>query len=135
MKRFLALLTLVLLTTALAVAQQKTSRWRSSSGATITVTTHEQWVSVDVKPVNGQPRRWQGKWLRKYDLFDYDVSGVTYTAHLVGNQIQVSSANGEKFVWTQLGSAQSQPAASSRLQRSGNLHILAGRAVEGGRTR
>jgi hypothetical protein len=99
------------------MAQQgaKTSTWRSSSGATITVTSHDDWVSVDVVPTSGQPQRWQGRWLRKYDLFDYKATGgVTYTAHLVNNnQIQVSAASGEKFTWNKVDSSVgTQPATS-----------------------
>lgn len=117
MKRLLPWLLLAFLCCQPALAQQgsKSSRWRSSSGAIITITSHDQWVSVDVVPTQGQPRRWQGRWLRKYDLFDYKATGgITYTAQLVNNdRIDVSGANGERFTWTKLSASNPKPAAQS----------------------
>ena len=120
MNRLLVILVL-LLTAVPALAQQntKTSRWRSSTGSTITLTTHEQWVSVDVASPQAQPRRWQGRWLRKYDLFDYTAQGVTYTAQLVNNnRITVSGSDGRNYTWTAL-----QGGAGSPAQPSGNSSI------------
>lgn len=87
------------------VAQQQTksSRWRSSSGAVIDITSSETWITVKVTPKQGQPAVWKGRWLRKYDLFEYTASGGTNTAQMVGNTINVTTPQGQKFTWNLMG--------------------------------
>lgn len=96
---------MLLALTQLSLAQQQTksSRWRSSSGSVIDVTTSETWITVKVTPRQGQARTWNGRWLRKYDLFEYEATGGTRTCQMVGNTVTVTDPQNKRYTWTLMG--------------------------------
>jgi hypothetical protein len=84
------------------------SYWRSSSGASVMINSSDNGLDIELTSTNGSVNRRVGRWLRKYDLFDYSYNGVTYTGQVVSNdQIQVTSPRTNPTTW----SRSQQPAA------------------------
>ena len=100
MARGLCLALLLLLVPA--GAQQKTldGQWSSDSGSTISIATTTGGISLTVQGSNGTVGRWQGRWLRQWNLFDYQANGATYTAQVSDlNTIVVTSTTGSSNIW------------------------------------
>jgi hypothetical protein len=115
--RYLSVL-LVLLITSTALAQQstRTSHWKSSSGANVKITSADTWVTIEVAHPGKQSSTWKGSWLRKYNLFEYQAAGQTFTAHMTNNgRIEVTSSKGVKTIWTQAGESTHQQANAGRV--------------------
>lgn len=88
------------------------SYWRSSSGASVMINSNENGLNIDVTATNGNVDRRVGRWLRKYDLFDYTYNGVTYTGQLVNNeQIQLTNPRTSPATWTRVQQAVTPPPA------------------------
>lgn len=84
-------------------AQQKTldGVWASDSGATVSIATTTSGLSITVTPANGGAAGyWNGRWLRQWNLFDYQANGINYTAQLADtNTIVVNGSNGQRNTW------------------------------------
>lgn len=76
-------------------------RWKSDSGSTVTISTSVSGLSITVEAARGgNPGRWEGRWIRQWDLFEYSVAGVSFTAEASDDwTVIVESSNGKRNTW------------------------------------
>lgn len=102
---------ILLLLCAASISQPLDGQWQSSTGAQVVLRTSRDNLSVTVTPLQGAATRWSGRWLRKWDLFDYHSSnGKLMTGEAINSdKIVVRHQGSPDIVWTRLvGSSQPQ---------------------------
>jgi hypothetical protein len=134
--RFTGLFLILLLATAglmPAGAQQTTldGQWRSDSGSTVSIATSTSGLNITVTPPNGQAARWQGRWLRQWNLFDYQANGATCTGQVVDNNtITITSTNGLTNTWYRQQGAPPSNAGNFASFVQGRWHSTSGATID-----
>lgn len=98
-----------------------TSYWTSSTGSSVAIVSRDSGLEIRITGSNGATSAYAGRWLRKYDLFDYTVNGLTYTGQLSGQRVDVTSPRTNPVVWTQV--QQSAPARPQPAQRDWGSYL------------
>jgi hypothetical protein len=124
---------LVLLLLVAAGAQQKTldGQWSSDSGATVSIATTTGGLSITVYGADGSVGRWQGRWLRQWNLFDYQANGASYTGQVSNsNTIVVNGSGGSQNVWYRQQGSLPNNASSYASFAQGRWYSSSGNTVD-----
>ena len=92
---------IVVLTSWTAWAHDPGGRWTSSSGARVDLWANMEQVTVTVTTQEGQQYRYNGRWTRFSDTFQYTANQLLYQAAFQGpNEIVVTSPGQPTRIWT-----------------------------------